>query len=122
MVTAPNQRGQLKGINMTTNRTRRLSSIQDREAAAKSLAESVELLRRRNLAMAAYLEGATPDAVGKGGAAERVAAAPYVGLDDATERARKYWDKLEGRRSSVPPGNNTKNDEKEKGRKAAARE
>jgi hypothetical protein len=106
-----------------TNRSRRLSTIQDREAAAKSLAESVELLRRRNLAMAAYLEETTPAPLAKAtSAAERVAAAPYVGLDDATERARRYWDKLEGRRSSVPPGKNAKHDEEEKRSKATARE
>lgn len=43
----------------------------------------------------------------KSEAAERVADAPEQALEDATERARKFWDRLEakhqGRRSSVPP-------------------
>lgn len=64
---------------------------------AKKLAESVERLRVRNDELAAYLSGTASDAI------TRVANAPDVGLEDATERARKYWDKLEGRRSSVPP-------------------
>lgn len=65
---------------------------------AKKLEESVERLRVRNEELAAYLNG------GAGSAIERVANAPEIGLEDATERARKYWDKLEGRRrSSVPP-------------------
>jgi hypothetical protein len=62
----------------------------------KSLGEAVERLRARNDQLRAYLEGDTS-------AASRVANAPESSLEDATERARKYWDKLEGRRSSVPP-------------------
>ncbi len=69
----------------------------DIKAAQKSLAESTELLRARNDRMQAYLEGESDDPVA------RVASAPEVGLDDVTERARKYWDKLEGRHSSIPP-------------------
>jgi hypothetical protein len=76
---------------------RRVVTIQDIEAAAKSLALSVERLRTRNEAMRAYLDGAPL------GPTERVANAPETDLEDATERARRYWDKLEGRRSSVPP-------------------
>ena len=76
---------------------RRIETPADVQAAAKSLADSVESLRKRNEAMRAYLEGENDDPV------SRVANAPLLGLDDATERARKYWDKLEGRRSSTPP-------------------
>ena len=94
---------------MTTTTKRRVLSHADLQDAASSLAKAVESLTRRNAAMRAYLEGSNTTA------AERVAAAPAVGLEDATERARKYWDKLEGRRSSVPPGKSAKNDEKEKG-------
>jgi len=65
-------------------------------AALKALADSVERLRARNDAMRDYLDG---DA----SAVTRVANAPDVSLEDATERARRYWDKLEGRRASVPP-------------------
>lgn len=103
---------------MTMTTKRRVFSRADLQNAADSLAKAVESLTRRNAAMRAYLEGENTTA------AQRVAAAPAVGLEDATERARKYWDKLEGRRSSVPPGKSVKNDEKEKGHdgKAAARE
>lgn len=62
----------------------------------KSLAEAVERLRARNEQLRAYLEGDASTAT-------RVANAPESSLEDATERARKYWDRLEGRRSSVPP-------------------
>ena len=62
----------------------------------KSLGEAVERLRARNDQLRAYLEGDTSTST-------RVANAPESTLEDATERARKYWDKLEGRRSSVPP-------------------
>lgn len=65
-------------------------------AALKALGESVERLRARNDALRAYLDGDTS-------ASTRIANAPDVGLEDATERARKYWDKLEGRRPSTPP-------------------
>lgn len=76
---------------------RRVVTADDIESAAKSLAASVDRLRVRNEAMRAYLDGKPISP------AERVANAPETDLDDATERARKYWDKLEGRRSSVPP-------------------
>ncbi len=76
---------------------RRVRTFADIEAAQKSLAESTELLRARNDRMQAYLEDEPDDPV------TRVANSPDVGLEDVTERARKYWDKLEGRRSSVPP-------------------
>lgn len=62
----------------------------------KTLAESIERLKTRNDQLSAYLSGM------KSSAADRVASAPDTSLEDATERARKYWDKLEGR-SSVPP-------------------
>jgi hypothetical protein len=65
-------------------------------APPKSLAEAVERLRARNEQLRAHLEG-------DGSAVSRVANAPDSTLEDATERARKYWDKLEGKRSSVPP-------------------
>jgi len=65
-------------------------------AALKTLAESVERLSARNDQLRAYLDGDES-------AATRIANAPSVPLEDATERARKYWDKLEARRSS-PPG------------------
>jgi hypothetical protein len=64
--------------------------------APKNLAEAIERLQRRNDQLSDYLSGKTS------GPAERVANAPDVSLEDATERARKYWDRLEGR-SSVPP-------------------
>lgn len=63
----------------------------------KTLAESIERLRARNEQLSAYLTGAP---IGPG---ERVANAPETTLEDATERARKYWDKLEGRHSVPPP-------------------
>jgi len=62
----------------------------------KSLAEAIERLHARNKQLSAFL-GESETAV------NRVANAPDSTLEDATERARKYWDKLEGRRSSVPP-------------------
>jgi predicted amidohydrolase YtcJ len=65
-------------------------------APPKSLAEAVERLRARNEQLRAHLEG-------DGSAVDRVANAPETTLEDATERARKHWDKLEGRRSSIPP-------------------
>jgi hypothetical protein len=65
--------------------------------AQKSLAASVERLRARNDRMREYLDGQAENPI------SRVANAPDVALEDATERARKYWDKLEGRRSSAPP-------------------
>lgn len=62
----------------------------------KSLEEAVERLRARNEQLRAYLEGDES-------AATRVANAPESNLEDATQRARKFWDKLEGRKSSIPP-------------------
>lgn len=101
---------------MTTTK-RAVRTRADLEDAANSLARAIERLARRNEDMRTYLES------DKGDAASRVAAAPSVGLEDATERARRYWDKLEGRRSSVPPEKHGKNDQKEGGpRKAAPRE
>lgn len=64
----------------------------DLEQAADSLARAIERLARRNEEMCSYLESSKP----------RVAPRVATGLDDATERARRYWDKLEGRRSSPP--------------------
>lgn len=65
--------------------------------APKDLADAITRLAKRNNDLAAYL-GTGESAI------ERVANAPEVGLDEATERARKHWDAIEGRRSSVPPG------------------
>lgn len=62
----------------------------------KSLAEAVERLRARNEQLRAFLEGDKSIAT-------KVANAPETTLEDATEKARKYWDKLEGRSSSIPP-------------------
>jgi len=84
---------------MTTHRTgpRSPRTAADVEAAEKSLAEAIHRLSVRNDELKAYLDGKGSDPI------ERVANAPDVDLPDATERARKYWDKLEGRRSTVPP-------------------
>jgi hypothetical protein len=65
----------------------------------RSLADAVERLRTRNDQLHAYLRGEDPN-----DPVARVRNAPAIGLDDATARASKYWDKLEGRRSSVPAG------------------
>lgn len=65
-------------------------------SAPKSLEDAVNRLRARNEQLRAYLDGDTS-------AATRVANAPDTGIVDATERARKYWDALEARRSSPPP-------------------
>lgn len=92
---------------MTTTTKRRVLTRADLEDAATSLANAVERLSRRNAEMRAYLDGETKTS------AERVAAAPLVGLEDATDRARRYWDKLEGRRSSVPPEKHAKNQKEE---------
>ncbi len=62
----------------------------------KSLAEAVERLRARNDQLRAHLEGDTSTV-------SRVANAPDNSLEDATERYRKFLDKLEGRSSSIPP-------------------
>jgi len=62
----------------------------------KSLQEAIERLHARNKQLSAFL-GESETAV------NRVANAPDSTLEDATERARKYWDKLEGRKSSIPP-------------------
>jgi len=62
----------------------------------KSLSEAVERLRARNDQLRAYLEGDSS-------VATRVANAPESDLEDATERYRKFLDKVEGRKSSVPP-------------------
>jgi hypothetical protein len=40
---------------------------------------------------------APANSIGGGVVTTRVANAPAMTLEDATERARKYWDKLEGR-------------------------
>lgn len=68
----------------------------EKKVPPKSLEESVERLRARNDQLRSYLEGDTS-------ASTRIANSPEQNLEDATERARKYWDKLEGRSSSVPP-------------------
>lgn len=61
------------------------------------LSEAVERLRARLDQLQAYLNGEN-DAI------SRVANAPETTLEDATERARQYWDKLEAKaRRSVPP-------------------
>ena len=60
------------------------------------LEQATERLRARLDQLQAHLNG-------KNDAIERVANSPDVPLEDATERAKKYWDKLEGRRSSIPP-------------------
>lgn len=93
------------------NYTGRVRTVADVEAAAKSLAEATESLRVRNLELAAYLASSGPS--GPSDAIARVANAPEMGLDDATARAKRYWDKLESRRSSVPPAKH-ENDGKEK--------
>ncbi len=62
----------------------------------KSLSEVVDSLRSRNDQLQAYLDGDST-------AITRVANSPDVDLEDATERARKYWDSLEQKRQSVPP-------------------
>lgn len=64
--------------------------------AKASLAQAIENLRARNDALEAYLRGDTS-------AFARVVNAPETTIEDATERYRKYLDKLESRRSSVPP-------------------
>lgn len=85
----------MQGKNSTKPRAVRTAA--DVEAAQKSLAEATERLRARNEQLKAYLDGNGSDPV------ERVANSPDVPLEDATERAKKYWDALEARRSSVPP-------------------
>lgn len=60
------------------------------------LEKSTERLRARNDQLAAHLQG-------KNSIVERVANSPEVSLEDATERARKFWDAQEKRRGSVPP-------------------
>ncbi len=60
----------------------------------RSLAESIERLGARIEQFSAFLEGK---------AVSRVANAPENNLEDAAERARKYWNKLEGIPSTVPP-------------------
>ena len=63
----------------------------------KSLEEAVERLRAQNEQLRAHLAS-------DNSAITRVANAPETSLEDATERARKFWDKLEGKRSSsIPP-------------------
>lgn len=62
----------------------------------RELAEAVEKLRCGNDRLAAYLDGDESPVT-------RVANAPEMSLQDATEKARKHWDKLEGRRSSSHP-------------------
>jgi hypothetical protein len=69
----------------------------DPEAAQKSLAQATSRLSARLDSLKAYLDGSSLSAV------ERVANAPETTLAEVTERARKHWDSLEGRRSSVPP-------------------
>lgn len=71
--------------------------IEKKKDPPKSLAEAVERLRARNDQLSAYLKGDTSTTT-------RVANSAETSLEDVTERARKYWDKLEGRRPSVPPG------------------
>lgn len=62
----------------------------------KSLEDSIKRLGARLDQLRAYLAGDES-------AATRVANAPESSLEDATDRARKHWDKLEGRKSSIPP-------------------
>lgn len=85
----------IRGQIMSDNKRRNYIDV---EAAAKSLAEATERLRKRNIHMGAYLEGESGESV-----IERVANSPDVPLDDATERYRKFLDKLDARKSSVPP-------------------
>ncbi len=58
-----------------------------------ALAASTERLRARNDQLAIHLS--KNDSV-----AQRVADAPQASLEDATERAKRYWDLLEGRDKS----------------------
>lgn len=55
--------------------------------ARETLAEATERLRLRNDRLEALLNSESP--------LSRVLNAPETTLDDATERARKFWDSLE---------------------------
>lgn len=57
------------------------------------LREATERLRARNDAMAKIL-GESSDAI------ERIAEEPEVPLNDATARAKKFWDELEAARDA----------------------
>jgi hypothetical protein len=60
----------------------------------KSLEEAIERLRKQNERLNSHLKsGSNTTSVANG----------ENSLDDATQRARKFWDKLEGRNSSIPP-------------------
>ncbi len=59
----------------------------------KNLADSINRFGARLEALRSYLEG-------DGSANARVANAPVKDLEQVTQRAREYWDKLEQKRES----------------------